>query len=172
MDAFAGAQDLVRVRSLTDKKCQGMGSAAIAGFVDGEALYICHVGDTRGYHFSQGKLRRVTNDHSLVWELVMSGLLTPAAARLHPQRGKLTQAIGMPVGVNPELTRLTMKPGDRVLLCSDGLWEALVEQDICRIVGSDGSMLELASMLVNTANATRGEDNITAILYEHGGRAT
>jgi serine/threonine protein phosphatase PrpC len=171
MEAFAEAQNRVRGRSLSDDECQGMGSTAIAGFVDGEALYVCHVGDTRGYHFSEGQLRRVTNDHSLVWELVMSGLLTPAEARLHPQRGTVTQAIGMPAGVKPELIRLTVKPGDRILLCSDGLWEALVDQDICKIVGSDGSMLELASMLVNTANATSGEDNITAILYEHGGRA-
>jgi protein phosphatase len=69
------------------------------------------------------------------------------------------------------LTSVNLKPGDRVLLCSDGLWEALSDDEIAAVVGSDGSMRQLASVLVDRANAAGGEDNITVVLYEHGGVA-
>jgi protein phosphatase len=169
LEAFAYASTVVFSRGLTNKTCEGMGSTAIAGLISGETLHLCHVGDARGYHLSKGKFRRVTNDHSLVWQLVMSGLLNPEQARLHPHRGRVTQAIGME-NVRPEVITLMLKPADRVLLCSDGLWEALPEPEIGEIVASSGSMLELASILVDRANAESGKDNITAILYEHGVR--
>ena len=146
-----------------------MGSTAIAAFRIGEMLYLCHVGDTRAYHFSAGEFRRLTDDHSLVWELVMSGILTADQARSHPQRSTITQAIGMLTGFQPAVTSLRLKPGDRILLCSDGLWEALAEHDMGQIVGSGGSMLELTSVLVDKAKAASGQDNITAVLYEHAG---
>jgi protein phosphatase len=165
--AFSAAQDRVSGRSLSEPECHGMGSTVIAGFVEGEDLYLCHVGDVRGYHFSEGRLTRLTNDHSLVWELVTSGLLTPDQARLHPQRSKVTQAIGMTEGITPEVTTRMLKPRDRVLLCSDGLWEALPEPDIGELVFADSPVLESVSMLVDKANAKSGQDNITAILYEH-----
>jgi protein phosphatase len=167
MGAFANAQEWVSDRSRSDDECRGMGSTAIAGFLHGEVLHLCHVGDARGYHFSGGQLRRLTNDHSLVWDLVMSGLLTPEQARCHPHRGRIKQAIGMVSGVQPEVTSLMLRPADRVLLCSDGLWEALTEEEIRRVVGADGSMMELASILVEKADMASGQDNITAVLYEH-----
>ncbi len=153
LEAFAHATARVFSHGLAKKECEGMGSTAIAGLMNGEVLHLCHVGDARGYHLSKGKFRRVTNDHSLVLaKLVVSGLLNPDQARLHPHRGRVTQAIGMP-SVKPEVTSLTLKPADRVLLCSDGLWEALPEPEIGEIVASTGSMLDLASMLVDRANA-------------------
>ena len=167
MGAFANAQEWVSCRSRSDDECRGMGSTAIAAIVRGEELHVCHVGDARGYHLSEGQFRRLTNDHSLVWDLVMSGLLTPEQARCHPHRGRIKQAIGMVSGVQPEVTSLMLKPADRVLLCSDGLWEALTEKEIGRIVGADGSMMELASLLVQKADMASGQDNITAVLYEH-----
>ena len=169
LEAFAYASTVVFSRGLANKDCEGMGSTALAGLMNGASLHLCHVGDARAYHLSKGKFRRVTNDHSLVWQLVMSGLLNPEQARLHPYRGRVTQAIGME-SVRPEVTSLMLKAADRVLLCSDGLWEALPEPAIGEVVASNGSMLELASMLVDRANAESGKDNITAILYEHGGR--
>jgi protein phosphatase len=165
-DAFNSANERVCSRGRSDTGCEGMGSTAIAGWVMGDALHICHAGDARAYHFSHGRFRQVTNDHSMVWHLVMSGLIDSEQARLHPHRGRVTQAIGM-AGVQPEVTRLLLEPGDRVLLCSDGLWEAAPEREISAIAASGGSMLELASALVDKANAASGHDNITVVLYEH-----
>jgi protein phosphatase len=170
IDAFTEANDRVSGWGINDKSCAGMGSTAIAGIVNGQSLHLCHVGDTRGYRFSRGQFRRLTNDHSLIWDMVMSGMLTSDQARFHPHRGRVTQAIGMPSGIKPELTSLVLKPADRVLLCSDGLWEAIAEHEMGQIVASNGSMLDLASMLVDRANAASGQDNITAVLYEHGKR--
>ncbi|MGA2721485.1 MAG: protein phosphatase 2C domain-containing protein [Bryobacteraceae bacterium] len=168
--AFATAQDRVSAHVLKNDGCKGMGCTAIAGVVDGDALHICHVGDVRCYHLSECEFKRLTNDHSWVWEkLVMTGLLTPEQARSHPERGKVTRGIGLAKqsGVEPDLISVTLKPGDRVMLCSDGLWEALGDDEIAAVVGSDGSMRQLASVLVDRANAAGGEDNITVILYEH-----
>jgi protein phosphatase len=165
--AFGAAQESVSERSLKDQECRGMGSTAVTGLVDGAELNICHVGDVRAYHWSAGRLRRLTADHSFVWELVLSGLLTPDQARIHPHRSKVTQAIGKISGVKPDLTKLTLKPRDRVLLCSDGLWEAMTDEEIGTVVGLDGSMHDLATLLVDRANAAGGHDNISAVLYEH-----
>jgi len=170
IEAFAAANQQVSGRSQSDTSCQGMGSTAIAAILCGEALHLCHVGDTRCYHLSERLFRRLTNDHSLIWEMVMSGLMTSDQARQHPHRGRVTQAIGMPSALRPEVNSIILKPSDRVLLCSDGLWEALAEQEIAEIVGSAGSMLELALMLIDRANAASGQDNITAVLYEHDTR--
>jgi protein phosphatase len=170
LKAFGAAQDSVSERSLEDEDCSGMGSTAIAGLLDGEELNVCHVGDVRAYHWSAGHLRRITDDHSFVWGLVLSGVLTADQARLHPHRSKVTQAIGKPLGITPDLTRLTLRPRDRVLLCSDGLWEAMPDEEMRTVVGLDGSMHDLATLLVDKANAAGGQDNISAVLYEHGSR--
>jgi len=168
MAAFTRAQLSVLTHGLQDSECRGMGSTAVAGFVDGDILHICYVGDARAYHWSEGRLRLITNDHSWVWQqLVTSGILTPEKARFHPQRGKLMQAIGSSDGIRPEHTAVTLKPEDRILLCTDGLWEALSDLDIHAIVAGEGSLLELAIALVDRANAEGSKDNVTAMLYQH-----
>ena len=172
--AFAAAQECVSAHALKDDACKGMGCTALAGVVDGDTLFICHVGDVRCYHLSEGEFKRLTEDHSWVWEkLVMTGLLTPEQARSHPERGKVTRGIGLArqSSGEPALTSVALKPRDRVLLCSDGLWESLADDEIAAVVGSDGSMRQLASVLVDRANAAGGEDNISVVLYEHGGVA-
>jgi protein phosphatase len=100
----------------------------------------------------------------------MNGLLAPDRVRSHPERGKVTRAIGQArqEGLKPDSTTALLKPGDRVLLCSDGLWEALEDEEIAAVIGSDGTMRQLASVLVDRANAAGGDDNITVVLYEHG----
>jgi protein phosphatase len=170
--AFGAAQNWVSARSYQDAECRGMGSTAIAGLLDGEELNICHVGDVRAYHWSANQFKRITNDHSVVWDFVLSGLLTPEEARVHPQRSKVTQAIGTLPGVKPDLAKLMLKPGDRLLLCSDGLWEELADHDMCKVVSSDCSMQEMATLLVDKANTAGGRDNISAVLYEHAAPAS
>jgi len=168
MNAFSVAQEWVSGCSRKEGSYQGMGCTAIAGIREGDALHLCHVGHVRGYHLSEGRLRRITNDHSWVWqELVLPGSLTSDQARSHPKRRLLTQAIGALRGISPEMTRVVLRAGDRVLLCSDGLWEALADEEIGAILGSNNSVRQLASVLVDRANASGGNDNITAVLYEH-----
>ena len=167
--AFAKAQSAVAIHSLERAGWRGMGSTAVAGVVEGDIVHICHVGDSRAYHWSGGRLRRLTNDHSWAGELIAAGLLTPEQARSHPLRGSLTRAIGAKDCAVPEFTSVKVKDGDRVLLCSDGLWEALGDGELRAELGSRGSMRQVATALVDRANSASGRDNITAILYRHSG---
>ncbi len=113
-----------------------MGSTAIAGLMDGEDLQLCHVGDVRAYHLSNARLRRLTNDHWWVWEtLVMSGLLTPDQARFHPQKGRVTQAIGGPYGIAPDLNRVKLKRGDRVS-CTPKFFQSIMSNHV-RLVSTE-----------------------------------
>jgi protein phosphatase len=166
--AFARAQRTVSTHSFNTAGHRGMGSTAVAAAVEGELLHICHVGDARAYHFSGRRIRRLTTDHSWVWELVKARVLTPEQARFHPHRGRLMQAIGGSSGIKPDLTSVELKSGDRVLLCSDGLWESLSDEEILVTAACVDSPRRLATALVDKANAAGGNDNITAIVYRHG----
>ncbi|HLK62248.1 MAG TPA: protein phosphatase 2C domain-containing protein [Bryobacteraceae bacterium] len=167
LNAFADAHSIVLGHSLDHLHCRGMGSTGIAGIVDGDILHLCHVGDSRAYHISEGRFRRVTNDHSWVWQnLVMPGILTADQGRCHPMRSNLLQAIGN-AHIYPELTSLALKPGDRILLCTDGLWEGLRHEQIGQIVTARGPVETLGLALVEKAIEAGGRDNITLILYEH-----
>lgn len=144
-----------------------MGSATLAAYLDGDVLHICHVGDVRCYILSSGSLAQITEDHSAVSDLVRQHVLTKDQARTHQDRGRLQQAIGLTRGIKPDLNVRELKPGNRVLLCSDGLWESLPDDEIATVLGCDGSMRQLASVLVDRANSAGGEDNTTVVVYEH-----
>ena len=147
----------------------GMGTTVLAAYVAGDMLYTCHVGDVRGYVRSSAGLEQITRDHSTVGVLVRSGQITREEARVHPKKNEILQAIGLPAGIIPEINASKLSSGDRVLLCSDGLWEALSDEEISTVVDSEGSMRQRAIQLVDRANGAGGFDNITVVLYEHGG---
>jgi len=131
-----------------------------------DGLVTCHVGDVRCYLMRGSVLHQVTRDHSTVAALVEAGQLTPEEARVHPKKNEVLQGIGMPSGVRPDVNRADLAPGDRILLCSDGLWEALSHEEMQSILASDGTVRQLAVQLVDRANSAGGHDNITAILSE------
>jgi len=103
--------------------------------------------------------------------LVAVGVLTRDEARRHPDKNEVLRAIGMTVGFAPEMNLCPLTSGDRVLLCSDGLWEMLSDQEIADVTGGDGSMRQIATQLVDRANHSGGHDNISVVLYEHHGRS-
>lgn len=142
-----------------------MGCTLIVAHVS-KVLVTCHVGDVRCYVFSNGLLHQITRDHSTVGALVEAGQLSPEQARVHPNKNEVLQAIGMPEGIVPELNRLDLQAHDRILLCSDGLWETLSQDEIHTILASDGNVRQLTTQLVDRANDAGGFDNITAVLFE------
>ncbi len=146
---------------------EGMGATLILAAVLGNALSVCHVGDTRCYVRSQGALERLTRDHSLVAQLIEAGRLSPELARIHPRRNEILQAVGVEPGIEPDLAARELNAGDRVLLCSDGLWGAMEDSEILALLGSDGTMRQVAVELVDRALANGAGDNITLVLYEH-----
>jgi PPM family protein phosphatase len=164
---FSRAQRLVLERSMIDPTCAGMGTAVVATALDDDLLSICHLGDSRAYLLRQDTLRRLTTDHSTVARLVLRGDLSWEDARLHPNKSALYKAIGFEGVGEPDFTSVRLAPGDRLLLCSDGLWDELSDHEIQEVLTSDGTVWELAHLMLNRALAAGGHDNVTLILYEH-----
>jgi len=165
LEAVSAAHILVREENRKREDDKEMGCTLVIGSLSG-ALVTCHVGDSRCYVLHEGVLQQVTHDHSAVGALVEAGELTEEEARIHPDKNVVLQAIGTSGGIFPDVNSAKLLPGDRILLCTDGLWEELSHTDLQAIVASDGTMRQLATQLADRANDAGGYDNITAILYE------
>ena len=134
--------------------------------MSGGAVSIGHVGDSRAYRLRDGRLEQLTHDHSLVGDLVRSGLLSPEEARTHPQRSVITRALGTDPDVDADTFTVEPQPGDVYLLCSDGLTDMLEDSEIVRVVREASGLESAAKALVKAANRKGGEDNVTVVLFE------
>jgi len=156
-------------RSRNDPRTAGMGTTVTAALVDAStgAVAIGHVGDSRAYLFRDGTLEQLTTDHSLVAELVESGVLTPEEAERHPQRSAITRALGTEPTVEVDAFTVHAEAGDLFLVCSDGL-SAMISDDAVSsaIELAERDPERAADALVAAANARGGEDNITVVLFE------
>ncbi|MGQ9463139.1 MAG: Stp1/IreP family PP2C-type Ser/Thr phosphatase [Candidatus Fervidibacter sp.] len=141
-----------------------MGTTLTAVVLCGNKAVFANVGDSRGYLLQSGKLKQITKDHSLVQQLVDTGILTPEQARWHPKRNIITQAIGIDPSVQVDIFEVTLLPGDLVLLCSDGLVDMVEDSEIERVLMSEPTVNTAAQTLVRLANEAGGEDNITVIV--------
>src|SRR5205807_6136696 len=143
-----------------------MGTTLTAAYLDEAELAIAHVGDSRAYLFRDGSLRRLTQDHSLVDELVRRGKLTEEQAAEHPQRSIITRALGAEPEVEVDTWSYPVRPGDVLLLCSDGLTSMVSEEQVGIILAHAENLEEAADELIAAANAAGGRDNITVVLFE------
>lgn len=168
--AIIEANELIFNMSKSRDDCAGMGTTISSVLLDGDTVYWGHVGDSRIYILSTDGLHQVTSDHSLVWELVQSGNITKEEAHSHPQRNMLTRAVGTSSQIKVDTGSTTWRPGDFILLCTDGLTNMIAEHEIERIILEDRDDGEKAvNMLVTAANQAGGHDNITAILLQNEG---
>ena len=127
-------------------------------------MHIAHVGDSRVYLIRDGNIRLLTSDHSWVNEQVMSGLIDSEQARTHPLRNVVTRALGGKEGLEVDMQVLELKDGDLLLLCSDGLTSMMEDVEILEVVKAGGQEVNVvARQLVEAANTSGGEDNITTI---------
>ena len=156
-------------RSVTDPGTSGMGTTvtvAVVGGVDDRVIF-GQVGDSRAYRLRGDELEQVTTDHSLVAELVRSGVLTPEEAERHPQRSAITRAVGTESAIEADVFSVPAEPGDLFLLCSDGLTDMLTADEIAAtLTAADRDPVAAGEALVAAANAHGGEDNITVVLFE------
>ncbi len=159
----------VHQRSLEDPNTSGMGTTLTVAAVADGVVSIGHVGDSRAYLVRDGKLEQLTEDHSLVGELMRSGKLSPEEAESHPQRSMITRALGTDPDVDVDIFSVEPRPDDLFLLCSDGLTSMVDDREILRLVGEKrGDLQELVKALIKAANKGGGEDNITVIAFEIG----
>ncbi len=149
-----------------DPALAGMGTTLTLGvFHPDGSLQVAHVGDSRAYVLHDGDLRQLTEDHTLVARLVADGLITPAEARTHPRRHVVMQSVGMP---DVAIDRIDnhLEPGDRVLICSDGLTGMVEDDEIARLLTEAASPSEAAWRLIDAANAAGGHDNTTVAVVD------
>ncbi|NLM50839.1 MAG: Stp1/IreP family PP2C-type Ser/Thr phosphatase [Clostridiaceae bacterium] len=143
--------------------CFGMGTTIDVCLVVGNDVYIAHIGDSRIYKISKEECRLVTKDHSVVWDLLTSGKITEVEAKNHPDRNKITRALGTEEDVKIDFIKETLD--DCIyLMCTDGLSNLISDEEIFKIVtGND--IENAAEILVERANEKGGHDNITALLF-------
>jgi PPM family protein phosphatase len=152
-------------RSHADADTAGMGTTVTAAYFDADAVSLAHVGDSRGYLYRQGELVMLTSDHSLVGELLREGKLTDQEAFEHPQRSIITRALGQEPVVEIDTWTYPLKPGDVVLLCSDGLTDMITEPQVQATLAQAPNLGAAADNLIAAANAAGGRDNITVVLF-------
>lgn len=162
--AVVQASDAVLRYSDDDRTARGMGSTLTAMVLWNGHAYAAQIGDSRAYLHRQGQLHQITDDQTLVNDLVVQGALTREEARTHPQRNMITQALGSPQPLRVPLYRLALRRGDRLLCCSDGLHGEVPDAAILDILNADPTPREALDRLVEAALAHGGRDNITAVL--------
>ncbi|MHB8883081.1 MAG: PP2C family protein-serine/threonine phosphatase [Thermodesulfovibrionales bacterium] len=162
-EALQHAHRAVRAKAMSDSSLNGMGTTLIELYIRGDAAYLCHAGDSRGYLLREG-LERITRDHTVGDSYVASGQME--TQKVPPRMWHiLTQALGTSESPVPDKTMLELHPGDLLLLCSDGLTDMLSDAEIEALVISHRSMLgEMAGALAEAAKEKGGKDNISLII--------
>lgn len=148
-----------------DPGLQGMGTTFTVLLLD-RGAYLGHVGDSRAYLLREGELNPLTRDHSLVQKMVQEGFITPLEARRHPRRNIVLRALGLSTDIDADLVRVDVRPGDRILLCTDGLSSQLEDGEIARLLLEVEDPEECVARLVEEANARGGDDNVTVVLVD------
>ncbi|HWF73309.1 MAG TPA: Stp1/IreP family PP2C-type Ser/Thr phosphatase [Solirubrobacteraceae bacterium] len=151
--------------SQSESERAGMGTTLTAAYLGESDLSIAHVGDSRAYLFRDGELTRLTQDHSLMAELIRRGKLTEEEAADHPQRSIITRALGPEPEVTVDTWTYPVRAGDVILLCSDGLTSMVSEARVAEILRSSNELERAAQALIDEANRAGGRDNITVILF-------
>ena len=170
--AVRAANAKIHELSVTDEERAGMGTTLTAAWVGEKEVSLVHVGDSRCYRWREGSLERLTDDHSLVEEMVRQGRLTPEEAAIHPQRSIITRALGPEDHVEPDTVTVPARGGDLFLLCSDGLTSMIGEEEIAGVLASTQDIEAAGRALVDLANEAGGRDNITVVLFRLEGVGT
>ncbi len=166
ISAAGHANKFVFDMSESDPSLNGMGTTFSACVIAGNKMYTVHIGDSRVYSVSGGKLTQVTNDHTFVCEMVKSGQITAEQAKTHPKRNVLMKVLGIGTELMMDGIITAVGEGDKILLCTDGLTNMLSDANIFEIISDAPDCDEAASRLVAGANANGGCDNISLILID------
>lgn len=169
-EAFLAANQAI-LTAAREAGRQGMGAAAVAAAVVGDRAFVAHLGDCRGYLVRDGRVMRLTSDHSWVQERMDAGRLSLDEARMHPYRNVLTRALGAESEAEPDVSEARLMVGDFVILCSDGLWGQMRDEEIALTATSAAGSAGVAHALADLALARGGPDNIAVIVLNVLGAA-
>jgi protein phosphatase len=140
---------------------QGMGCTMVACFIDKKTAYLCHVGDVRGYVLNGEGLSQITTDHSMALP-TSAGDEGESPRKTHV----VTRGIGFPFPEDPEFHQFDVEPGNKILLCSDGLWNMVDDTQLRKVMMQDLPPMDVCGQLVDLANEAGGQDNITAVIIQ------
>ncbi|MEJ1300282.1 Stp1/IreP family PP2C-type Ser/Thr phosphatase [Latilactobacillus sakei] len=147
----------------------GMGTTLVAVLISGTHYLVANIGDSRVYRLRRNTLRQLTEDHSLVNELVKQGELTAEAAKHHPQKNIITRTLGVSQEVDADVTIYEFEPDDYLLLCTDGLTSMVDDDQLQQTLMAEMTLEEKCAALIQKANEVGGMDNITALILHHEG---
>jgi len=153
-------------RSLENEKYEGMGTTVVISICTKDFVTIAHIGDSRCYLLNETSFEQVTNDHSLVNELIRTGQITKMDAEQHPRKNVLLKAVGTEEIVHADIQTINWEVNNRVLLCSDGLTNKLTDEEIEQYLRSKTDLDEIAKEFIHLANERGGEDNITLAIIQ------
>jgi protein phosphatase len=164
--AFRIANRQIGSAAANASELRGMATTACSVLVEDTAASVAHVGDSRVYLLRKGELRQVTLDHSWVEEQVRAGVMDEDAARQHPWRNVVTRALSGGEDPETDVADIVLEPGDRLLLCSDGLSSVVADDEIRTRLAEKGPLEAICASLIDAANAAGGPDNITALVLD------
>jgi len=173
VNAIKGANTAIHQASLSKAEQSGMGTTIVVASFHDNRLTVAHVGDSRLYRYRRQVLSQLTEDHSMVQELLRRGLISADEARTSVNRNLVTRALGVDPVVEVDVNEETVEKGDLYLLCSDGLNDVLSDEEIGTMLAQYGSNLEAAAQqLITEVNARGGPDNVSIVLIQANGRFT
>ncbi|MBY7143683.1 Stp1/IreP family PP2C-type Ser/Thr phosphatase [Virgibacillus sp. NKC19-3] len=165
--AIIEINESIYAHALANSEYEGMGTTVVVTICTEEFITISHIGDSRCYLYSESGFNQMTEDHSLVNELVRSGQISKDDAEQHPRKNVLLRALGTEENAIAETQSVWWKHGDRVLLCSDGLTNKVSDEELASFLTTDSDINEIGKQMVELANERGGEDNISLLIVWH-----
>lgn len=166
LTAMQEANRIIYETARDNRSQNGMGTTLTVVVLDGGNLFLAHIGDSRAYLIQNQNIRQITQDHSLVNEMVKNGSLTEEQASRHPQKNILTRALGTSPEVITDLAQIKIKKHDLIILCSDGLTNLVNREEILEFAGQENDLDRFAEILVDKAIERGGFDNVTVVVCE------
>lgn len=166
-EAFNRANKEIYNKSKEDFECEGMGTTVTMALIIDKKIYIGHIGDSRAYLLREEVLQQITEDHSLVAELVKNGSITEREAMRHPQKNVITRSLGTNENPKVDIFSMDLNEADVLILCTDGLTNFVDKEELKRVVMGEKDCFESCSTLVSLANQRGGYDNITVLIVKN-----
>lgn len=161
------ANDAVFLRAKQGESCRGMGTTLVSALLIPGGAIVCNVGDSRAYHIGKQGITRITQDHSVVENLVRNGELTPEQARKHPNRNLITRALGPESYIECDIFDVSLEEGDALLLCSDGLVITVTDAEMLQIIREEADAEQCLARLIARSRENGAPDNVTAVLIRN-----